>query len=118
VKYGSARKCRRKFCHKFLRNTVPSTRGIHELIKKIRSTGSLLDKKPARECYVLTEERLVEIGTRSEHTPQESLRYLVQKTSISKLLAAIATKLLKCRPYKATVVHALQTHVPVNRTEG
>jgi hypothetical protein len=53
VKCGSARKCK-KNCHKFPRNTVPSTTDIRELIKEVRSTGSLLDKKPIRKCEVLT----------------------------------------------------------------
>jgi hypothetical protein len=47
VKCGSARNYRRKIRRKFLGHTDPSTGCIHELIKKVRSTGSLLDKKPA-----------------------------------------------------------------------
>jgi hypothetical protein len=49
VKFGSARKCRRKFRRNFPGITVASTAGIHELIKKVRSAGSLLDKKPANK---------------------------------------------------------------------
>jgi hypothetical protein len=62
-----------------------STTGIHKLTKKVSSTGSLLDKKPAKKCHVLTEEKLDEIGARLEHTPQKSLRCLAQETSILKL---------------------------------
>jgi hypothetical protein len=72
--------------YKFPRNTVPSTRDIHELIKKVRSTGSLLDN-PARKCCVLIEEKVHETGARLEHTPQKSLRHLAQEISISKLLS-------------------------------
>jgi hypothetical protein len=91
VKYGYARKCWRKFHHKF--PTVPSTTGIHELINKVRSTGSLLDKKPAeKKSRVLAEEKLDEIGGRLEQTPQKSLRRLTQETGISKSSAAKATK--------------------------
>jgi hypothetical protein len=49
VKFGSARKCRRKFRRKFPGITVASTAGIHELTEKVRSAGSLLDKKPANK---------------------------------------------------------------------
>jgi hypothetical protein len=47
---------KRKFRCKFPGIMVPSTTDIHELITKVRSTGSLLDKKPAKKCSVLTEE--------------------------------------------------------------
>jgi hypothetical protein len=38
---------------KFPRITVPSTTDIPELINKVRSTGSLPDKKPAKKNDVL-----------------------------------------------------------------
>jgi hypothetical protein len=57
---------------------------------------------------VLTKEKLDEIKARLEHTPQKSLRHLAEETGISKSSAAKATKLLKLKPYKVTVVHALQ----------
>jgi hypothetical protein len=117
VKCGSARKCRRKFCRKFPGVTIPSTTGIHKLIYKVRSTGSVLDKKPAKKCRVLTKEKLDEIKARLEHTPQKSLRHLAEETGISKSSAAKATKLLKLKPYKATVVRALQDGHEVQPTE-
>jgi hypothetical protein len=55
VKHSSARKCLKEYRRKFPEITVPSTRGI-------RSTGSLMDKKPAKNIPVLTEEKLNEIG--------------------------------------------------------
>jgi hypothetical protein len=63
VPLGNVRKCRTS-----LKNTVPNRRGIHELIKKVWSTGSLLDKKAARNGYVLMKEKLNEIGARLEFT--------------------------------------------------
>jgi hypothetical protein len=66
-------------------------RGIHKRGKKVRSTGSLLDKHPARKHLVLTEEKLYEIGARLENTLQKSVKRLAQKTSISKLLILIYT---------------------------
>jgi hypothetical protein len=72
VKCGSARNCRKKFCHKFPRITVPSTTGFRELI-------------------VQTEEKLDEIRTTLEHTPQKSSR-LAQETGILNLSVAKVTK--------------------------
>jgi hypothetical protein len=93
VKCGSAIKRQRKFHHKFPGITVPSTTGIHKLNKKVRSTGSLLDKKPAKKKWcVLTKEKLDDIRARLEYTPQKSLRHLPQETSILKLSAAKMTK--------------------------
>lgn len=37
---------------------------------EVRSTGSLLDKKPVNKYYVLPEEKLDEIGAKSEHTSE------------------------------------------------
>jgi hypothetical protein len=71
-------KCRRRF----LENIVASTKGIHELIKKVRFTVSLLDKKPARKRRVLTEEKVNGIGARLQETPQITLRRLLQETGI------------------------------------
>jgi hypothetical protein len=68
VKCASARKCRRKFRRKFPGITVPNTTGIRELINRVRSTGSLLDKKHANKDRVLTEEELDKIWGRLEDT--------------------------------------------------
>jgi oligoribonuclease NrnB/cAMP/cGMP phosphodiesterase (DHH superfamily) len=103
----SATKCHRKCHHKFLRNIVPNITGIHELIKKDRSTGALLDKKPDEKHHVLTKEKLRETDATLEHIPQKSLRRFAKETGISNISAAIAMKLLKLWPHKVTVVHAL-----------
>jgi hypothetical protein len=54
VKYGSARKCRRKFRRKFHDKKVPSRQTISNLVNKLGSTGLLKKQKHARR--VLTEE--------------------------------------------------------------
>jgi transposase len=99
VKYGSARKCRRKFRRKFCDETVPSRQTIHNLVNKVRSTGLLIDKKQKHKRRVLTEEKLDDIGARLEHTPTKSLKRLAQETGVSKSSARTARKLLKIRPY-------------------
>jgi transposase len=60
VKYGSARKCRRKFRGE----RVPSRQTIHNLVNRLRTTGFLIDKKTKQKRRVLTEEKLDEIWAR------------------------------------------------------
>jgi hypothetical protein len=66
---------------------------------------------------VLTEENLDRIEARLEHKPQKSMRCFVQEIDMTVSSAAIAMKLFKLRPYKATVIHALQPHDPANRID-
>jgi hypothetical protein len=49
VKCGSSTKCRRRFRRKFPWIIFPSIRGVHELINEVRSSRSVLDKKPAKK---------------------------------------------------------------------
>jgi hypothetical protein len=49
VKYGSARKCRRKLQSKFRDERVPSRQAIHNLVNKLRSTGHLIDSAYRRK---------------------------------------------------------------------
>jgi hypothetical protein len=64
---------------------------------------------------VRTEEKLGDIGARFEHTHKKSLKHLAQETGVSKSSARTATQLLKLRPYKTTVIHALQPHDSASR---
>jgi hypothetical protein len=64
---------------------------------------------------VLTEEKLYDIGTRLEHAPRKPLKRIVQATEVSESSARTAKQLVKLRPYKATVIHALQPRDPANR---
>jgi transcriptional antiterminator len=70
--------------------------------------GLLIDKKQKNKCRMLTEEKLDEIGATLEHTPRKSLKHLAQETGVSKSSVRTATQLLKLRPYKTSVIHALQ----------
>jgi hypothetical protein len=47
-------------------------------------------------------------------TPRKSLKRLVQETEVPKSNARRATQLLKLRPYKTTVIHALQPREPAS----
>jgi transposase len=91
VKYGFARKRRRKFCEE----RVPSRQTIHNLVNKLRKTELVIDKKQKHKRRVLTEEKLDDMGARLEHTPKKSLKRLAQETGVSKSSARTATQLLK-----------------------
>jgi hypothetical protein len=69
--------------------------------------GLLIDKKQKHKCQVFTEEKLDDTGTRPEHTPRKSLKHLAQETGASKSSTRMTMQLLKLRPYKAKVIHAL-----------
>jgi hypothetical protein len=100
VKYGSARKYRRKFRDE----RVFSTQIIHIFVKTVRTAGLFIDKKQQHKRRVLTE-KLDDIGARLEHTPRKTLKRLAQETGVSKCCARTTTQLLKVRPYK-TIIHA------------
>jgi hypothetical protein len=107
VKYRSARKFQQKFQCKFHDERDPRRKKkIHNFMNKLRSTGLLTDKKQQHRCQVLTEEKLDDIGTRLEHTPQKSLKHLAQETCASKSTARTTARLLKLGPYKTPVIHA------------
>jgi hypothetical protein len=77
-------------------------------VKKVRSTGSFLDKKYTRQNAVLTEETPDEIGARLEHSLRKSLARLAQQAQVSKTTAWRATKNLHLRPYKITQVQVTE----------
>jgi hypothetical protein len=64
VKYGSARKCRRKFRRKFRDERVPSRQTVHSLVIKRGTAGLLIDKKQKRKLRMLTEEKLDDVEVR------------------------------------------------------
>jgi hypothetical protein len=51
---------------------VPYKATIYNIVTKLRSTGSVLDKKKSRKRHVLTEEKLDGIGARLEASPKKS----------------------------------------------
>jgi hypothetical protein len=75
VKYGSARKCPRKFRRRFRVERVPSRQKIHNFVNKLRPTGLLIDKKQKHKHRVLTE-KLDDVGARFEHTHRKPLKRL------------------------------------------
>ncbi|XP_021921348.1 uncharacterized protein LOC110830569 isoform X5 [Zootermopsis nevadensis] len=97
TKYSSYGRCRRKFFRHFPGVCVPSRSMIERLVKKFRSTGSVLDKKKNRKRSVLTEEKLDEIGALLEKSPRQSLASLAAQSGVSLGSAQTATRLLKLK---------------------
>jgi hypothetical protein len=50
-----------------------------------------------------------------EYTPRKALKRLDKETGVSKSSARTATQLLKRRPYKTTIIHALQPRDSASR---
>jgi hypothetical protein len=98
------RKYPRKFYRKFRPSRFP-TKQASRNITKIRSTGSVLNSRLAKERHVLTEEKLDRVWTRLDHTSLKSLRGLAQETGVSKSFATKTTNLLNLWPYKVTLSH-------------
>jgi hypothetical protein len=64
VKYGSIRKCQRKFRRKFRDDSSPSRQTIHSFVNNHRTTGLLINTKQKLKRRVLTAEKLNDIGHR------------------------------------------------------
>jgi hypothetical protein len=78
---------------------------IHNIITKLRSIGSVLDKNKPSKC-VLTEEKLDDISTQIEASPKKSLCLLALQCGVAGSTAHIGTKLLKLWLYKTTVIQS------------
>jgi transposase len=89
MKYGSARKSRRKFRRKVRDEIIPSRQTVHNLVNKLTTTGLLMRKKRKHMHQMLNEEKLDDIGARLERTPRKSLKRLAQETGVSKSCARV-----------------------------
>ncbi|XP_069698769.1 uncharacterized protein [Periplaneta americana] len=83
VKYKSWRTVISNFRQSFPDSPEPSKAMIYNLVKKVRTTGSVLDKKRTCVKRVLTEEILDEIGHRLERSPTISSRRVAQQIGVS-----------------------------------
>jgi hypothetical protein len=108
VKKKSYKLRKRKFHRRYPGVRIPASSTILRLVKKIRLTGSFLNKKHTRQNAELTEETLDKIGARLEHSPRKSLAWLAQQAQVSKTTAWRATKNLHLRPYKITQVQVIE----------
>ena len=105
----------RKFRIKFPGGRVPNPSKIRGLAKRFKETGRVKNRNVNPRRHVLKEETL-DIGERLEHAPQKSLKRLSQETGVVSVSSVQrATKLLKVKPYKIPVVHALHQPDPNKR---
>ena len=100
----SCREVTRQFRDRFPDIREPHRDTVRKLVNRFRETGSVLDRKPQRTRHMLTEENLKEIGQTLERSPRKSLSRLSQETGVSQFSAWNATKLLKLKPCKISVV--------------
>jgi hypothetical protein len=99
VKNKSYKSWKRRFRRRYPGVRIPASSTTLRLVKKVRSTGSFLDKKCTRQNAVLTEETFDEIGARLEHSPRKSLARLAQQAQVSKTTAWRETKNLHLGPF-------------------
>jgi hypothetical protein len=62
--------CENKFRRKFRDTICPSGDTISKLVKKVRTLGILIDRKPLKINRVLTEEKLDDISHQLENSPE------------------------------------------------
>jgi hypothetical protein len=111
IKFGSARKCRRKFHRKIRDERIPSRQSVHNFLNTLRTRRRL----QTRNVNISAEEKLDDIGARLEHKPRKSLKRLAPETGVSKSSVRRTTRLLKLRQYKIIAIHALQQRYPHSR---
>jgi len=97
---------RKEFVQEYNRN-APSKSSTQKIIKKWRSTGSILDQKKRRTKTALTLNKLTEISNRLQNSPTKSLRRLSAQSGVSLYSAHQATKQLGLKAYKVSVQHQL-----------
>ena len=79
----SCSETQRKFRVKLPGGPVPNPSTIRRQAKRLKKkTGPVKNRKVNRQCHILTEETLDEIGERLEHTPPKSLKRLSQETDV------------------------------------
>jgi hypothetical protein len=74
---------------------------IHNIITKLHSMGSLLDKNKPKKMW--TEEKLNDVRTQLEENPKKLLHLLALQCGLAKS-TAIVTVLLQLWPYKITAI--------------
>lgn len=112
IKYGTHQERTAEFRRQFPNTQAPSKRTIRHWYRAWRETGSVQDKKRERKKTVLSEEVISGISDALTRSPRKSLRRLAAHTGLSYGSAWRATKALKLRPYKISVVQELRPADP------
>jgi hypothetical protein len=103
---GSIKNCQRKFVEKFCDHghDPPSKRCIKKMVKRLETTGMLLDQH-GRERQKMSEETVCEVTDRLQASLRKSLRRLSQEIGVSKSMCRRAAKKAGLHAYQFTVVH-------------
>jgi hypothetical protein len=105
VKKRFYKSCKRKYHLKLSDTTFLS---ISKLVKKVRTHGILINRKPLKRNRVLTEGELDDIDHRLENSPRKLLRRLTLQRVVSVGSAWTATELLHIHLYIITVVSEIK----------
>jgi len=102
----------RNLREKFGRNERPSTQFVDQFVKRIRQTGSLLDKATrSRTHLVRSTENIAAVAQSVLEQPSTSTRHRSQNLNISRTsLRRILNKDLVMKPYKVQLVQELKPH--------
>ncbi|KAJ4448627.1 hypothetical protein ANN_00017 [Periplaneta americana] len=104
---SSAREVIKRYRRTFPDDNVPSRKTVHDLMKKSRKVGGVIDKKRTRRRTVLTEENLDDIGYILEKFPTKSIRRISRETGLCYGSVRNAVMLLKMGPHKITEMQEL-----------
>jgi hypothetical protein len=100
---GSFKGSQTEFVRKFGGRKPPAKQTIANMVKKLETTGSVLDidagGKPS-----MSDETVADVKQRFEQSPKKSLRRLSQETSLSYSTCQRAAKKEKLKAYRGTVV--------------
>jgi len=91
---------------------MPSTQFVDQFVKRIRQTGSLLDKATRScVCPVRSTENIAVVAQSVLEQPSTSIRHRSQNLNISRTsLRRILNKDLGMKPYKVQLVQELKPH--------
>jgi len=108
----SSTKTARKLRSKFGKNKAPSRQFVDSFVKRVRETGSLMDKTTRlRARPVRSVENIPAVAESVNDNPSTSTRHRAQKWDISRTsLQRILTKDLRLRPYKIQLVQQPKPH--------
>jgi len=102
----------RKLRSKFGKNKAPSRQFVESFVKRVRETGSLMDKTTRlRARPVRSVENIAAVAESVNDSPSTSTRHSAQELDISRTsLQRILTKVLRLRPYKIQLVQQIKPH--------
>jgi transposase len=104
---------RRTFVVKFKHTQPPCRQAIYKLNRRIEATGSVADlPRSGRPKSVTSEENLQLVAETFIQSPKKSARRASKELQFSDRSLRIMLKTLHLKPYKPTLLHALNDDEP------